>query len=109
MKYQRVCIESVGYTLPEEVVSSAAIEERLAPTYERLRLPAGRLELMTGIRERRFWPPDTLPSTTSLTSAERAIEVARIDRSQVGALINGSRTFPTPVWEFSMASCRWPT
>ena len=38
------------------IVSSAEIERRLAPLYERLRLPAGRLELMTGIRERRFWP-----------------------------------------------------
>jgi 3-oxoacyl-[acyl-carrier-protein] synthase-3 len=50
MRYQRVCLEAIGYTLPDEVVTSAELERRLAPAYERLRLPEGRLELMTGIR-----------------------------------------------------------
>ena len=71
MRYQRVCIESFGYTLPDEVVTSAEIEERLAPVYRRLRLPEGRLELMTGIRERRFWPPGTLPGDVSIQSDGR--------------------------------------
>jgi hypothetical protein len=55
MHYRRVCIESFGYTLPDEVVSTADLERRLGPLYERLRLPEGRLELMTGIRERGFF------------------------------------------------------
>ena len=55
MRYQNVCIESFGYTLPEEIVTSDEIERRLQPLYQRLRLPEGRLELMTGIAERRFW------------------------------------------------------
>ena len=54
MRYQNVCLESVGATLPDEIVTTAEIERRLAPLYERLRLPEGRLELMSGIRERRF-------------------------------------------------------
>ena len=58
MLYQNVCLEAIAHTLPEEVVTSAEIEARLEPLYTRLRLPEGRLELMTGIRERRFWPPD---------------------------------------------------
>ena len=90
MQYNHVCLESLGYTLPEEVVSSAAIEERLAPLYERLRLPQGRLELMTGIRERRFWKRGTLPSEKSVVSAQRAIEAAGFDRSNIGVLIHGS-------------------
>ena len=47
MRYQNVCIESFGYTLPTEIVTSDQLEARLAPLYERLRLPPGRLELMT--------------------------------------------------------------
>ncbi len=90
MKYQHVCIESFGYTLPAEIVSSAEIERRLAPLYARLKLPAGRLELMTGIRERRFWPRGTLPSTLSILSGERAIAAAGIDRHEIGALVHGS-------------------
>lgn len=90
MHYSNVCIESFGYTLPEEIVTSDEIEHRLEPLYRRLRLPEGRLELMTGIRERRFWDIDTLPSDKSIESGEKAIRVARIDRSKIGALIHGS-------------------
>jgi 3-oxoacyl-[acyl-carrier-protein] synthase-3 len=90
MRYQQVCIEAIGYTLPDEIVTSDDIERQLAPVYERLRLPAGRLELMTGIRERRFWPRDMLPSRPSVNSAERAIVSAGIDRRQIGALIHAS-------------------
>lgn len=90
MRYQNVCLESFGYTLPDEIVTSTDIEERLRPLYERLRLPEGRLELMTGIRERRFWAPGTLPSTKSIESGEQAIAAAGIDRRWIGALVHGS-------------------
>jgi 3-oxoacyl-[acyl-carrier-protein] synthase III len=90
MRYQHVCLESLGYTLPAEVLTSDDIEHRLQPLYERLRLPAGRLELMTGIRERRLWRPGTLPSDVSIASGERAIQAAGIDRRHIGALIHGS-------------------
>ncbi len=90
MRYQNVCLEAFGYTLPDEVVTSAELEERLRPLYERLRLPEGRLELMTGIRERRFWPPGTLPSAKSIESGEKAIAAAGIDRRLIGALVHGS-------------------
>ncbi len=89
-KYKHVCLESFGYTLPEEIVTSAELEQRLAPLYQRLRLPEGRLELMTGIRERRFWPSGALPSSMSIASAERAIANSGIDRAQIGALVHGS-------------------
>src|SRR5262245_46122323 len=90
MRYQHVCVESFGYTLPSEIVSSAEIERRLGPLYQRLRLPEGRLELMTGIRERRFWERDELPSVRSVESAEKAIYAAGIDRRRIGALIHAS-------------------
>src|SRR6188472_3049973 len=73
MHFRRVYLESFGYTLPDEIVTTAELEQRLAPLYQRLRLPEGRLELMTGIRERRFFPPGTRPSTISIESARRAI------------------------------------
>ncbi|HJQ81850.1 MAG TPA: 3-oxoacyl-ACP synthase III [Lacipirellulaceae bacterium] len=90
MHFRRVCLESFGYTLPDEVVTTAALECRLAPLYERLRLPEGRLELMTGIRERRFFPPGTRPSSVSIESARRAIAASGIDPHQIGALVHGS-------------------
>jgi len=90
MRFARTCLESFGYCLPEEVISSQQIEQRLAPLYERLRLPAGRLELMSGIRERRLWPAGMLPGDKSIESGELAIEAAGIDRRFIGALVHGS-------------------
>ena len=75
-----LCIESLAVALPAEVWTSAEIESRLSPLYERLRLPAGRLELMTGIRERRMWPAGTRPSDAS-AAAGRAV----LARSGLGA------------------------
>ena len=90
LQFQNVCLEAVCGTLPQEVVRSAEIESRLGPLYRRLRLPEGRLELMTGIRERRFWPPGMPPSQKSIETAEKAIGAAGIDRAEIGALIHGS-------------------
>ncbi len=90
MHFRRVFLESFGYTLPDEIVTTAELERRLIPLYERLRLPEGRLELMTGIRERRFFPPGTRPSTVSIESARRAIDASGIDRRMFGALVHGS-------------------
>jgi 3-oxoacyl-[acyl-carrier-protein] synthase-3 len=90
MRYQRVCLEAVGYALPDEVVSSAELEQRLTPVYERLRLPAGRLELMTGICQRRFFPPGTKPGSVSIVSGRRALETAGVAPAEVGLLIHGS-------------------
>lgn len=90
MHYRRVCLESIGYTLPDEIVTTVQIEARLAPLYERLRLPEGRLEMMTGIRERRFFPPGTPPSQISIESARRAIQASGIDPRMFGALVHGS-------------------
>ena len=90
MQYQNVCLESFSCSVPEEIVTSAQIEAWLAPVYRRLRLPEGRIELMTGIVERRFWPRDTLPSRASTQTADKALRAAAIDRRRVGALVHGS-------------------
>lgn len=78
MNFAHVCLESLAVALPEEVWTSAAIEERLRPVYERLRLPFGRLELMTGIRERRVWPEGTRPSEASAKAARAALARSRL-------------------------------
>ena len=65
MQFKNTRIAAIAHVLPEEIITSDEVENRLAPVYERLRLPAGRLELMTGIRERRVWPANTRPSDAS--------------------------------------------
>lgn len=90
MRYRHVCIESLGFAIPDEVISSDEIECRLAPLYSRLKLPEGRLELMSGIRERRLWTRGTRPGDHSIVSGRKAIETAGIDPRQIGCLIHGS-------------------
>ncbi|WP_299467979.1 3-oxoacyl-ACP synthase III [uncultured Gimesia sp.] len=90
MRYEHVCIEAVSCILPPHVVTSDEMEARLAPVYERLGLPAGRLELMTGIRERRFFDPGTLPGTISALTVNRLLDQAQFDRKYIGALFHGS-------------------
>ena len=98
MRFQHVCIESLGYSLPERTVSSAEIEESLRPLYERLRLPFGRLELMTGVRERRFFPAGTRPSDIATDAGKIALQRSGVPRDRIGALFHTSvcRDFVEP-------------
>lgn len=83
MKFSNVVIESLAVALPDEVLTSAGIEERLRPLYERLKLPEGRLELMTGIRERRVWPRGTRPSEASAAAGRAVLAQSRLAPEQV--------------------------
>ncbi len=90
MRYDRVCLAGLGHELPPEVLSSAALEDALGPVYARLGLPAGRLELMSGVRERRVWPAGTPPSSVSLRSGARAIERSGVPADRIGAVLHTS-------------------
>ncbi len=90
MRYEHVCVEAVVHNPPPEVVTSEQIEDHLAPVYERLRLPAGRLELMTGIEERRFYPVGTLPGSISQQTVKMAVEQSGVAADEFGALLHGS-------------------
>ena len=90
MRYKNVCIESFGYELPETIVTSQSLEERVAPLYEKLNLSYGRFEIMTGIRERRFWDDETTPSQASAKAAEKAIAKSGIDKEDIECLLHTS-------------------
>ena len=90
MLYKNVCIEGYGYELPDTVVSSEDIEDRLSSVYERLKLPSGRLELISGIKERRFWTNGMRPSQSSTMAAHKAIEYSGISKDDIGCLIHSA-------------------
>lgn len=90
MKFRDVVIESIVHEIPPHVVTSADLEERLRPLYERLKLPFGRLELMTGIRERRFWPEGTLASDASAFVARKLLATTRVPVDRIGVMIHGA-------------------
>lgn len=90
MKFAHVCLEALAVALPDEVWTSATVEERLRPLYERLKLPVGRLELMTGIRERRMWPAGTRPSEASAAAGRAVLGRSKLRAGQVELFIHAA-------------------
>ena len=90
MKFENVCIEGLGYHLPNNRITSADLENRLSPLYEKLKLPKGRLELMSGIQERRFWDKGVFPSEVATIAGKKAIENSGINSKDIGCLISAS-------------------
>ncbi len=90
MKFEKVNIDCFGYALPSEIVTSESIERQLQPLYERLNLPLGRLELMSGIKERRLWKDGVMPSDAATSAGTNALESASVSRNDIDLLINCS-------------------
>jgi acyl-CoA:acyl-CoA alkyltransferase len=88
--FRHIRLEALVPVLPEEILSSSEIESRLSPLYERLGLPEGRLELMTGITERRLWPKGTLPSEASAMAGKACLEQESIGPEDIDLLIHAS-------------------
>ncbi|MDR1590633.1 MAG: 3-oxoacyl-ACP synthase III [Puniceicoccales bacterium] len=88
--FSHVVIESIAHVLPPVVMTSDEIEQRLSTLYERLHLPFGRLELMTGIQERRLWDEAILPSQASTQAAESILQKTSIQRDSIDLLIHAS-------------------
>jgi len=87
MRYTQVCLDTFGYELPPRTLTSGEIEQRLSPVYDRLKLPMGRLELMSGIRERRLWPEGTRPSEAATRAGRDVLSRAGIDPAEIECLI----------------------
>ena len=83
-------VEAFEYTLPDEILTTTELEQRLEPVYQRLKLPQGRLELLTGIKERRFWPSGMLPGDQSVRTCRKLLDSTAIDPGKIGALVHGS-------------------
>jgi acyl-CoA:acyl-CoA alkyltransferase len=90
MIFKNVVIEAMAYQEPSEFLTSTEIETLLAPVYQRLKLPEGRLELQTSIQRRGLWPIGTAPSRIASEAALKALKNSNIDKSQIGLLIHTS-------------------
>jgi len=87
MRYNRVHLEAIGYELPPVVVTTAELEARLRPMYDAHRLPAGQLELLTGIGERRWWEPNHRLSDGATAAGRKALAAANFSPKDVDVLI----------------------
>jgi 3-oxoacyl-[acyl-carrier-protein] synthase-3 len=87
MKFDKVRITATAVVQPPVELTSAAIEARLEPVYQRLGLPAGRLELMSGIRSRHFWEQPIQPSAAAAQAGEQLLSETALDRREIDLLI----------------------
>jgi len=93
MKFKNVVIDSFGYELPPNVITSSDLEDRLAPLYNRLHFQQGQLEAMTGIYERRWWDPGFSVGRGAVLAGKKALAAAHensgLRPADIGMLIYG--------------------
>ena len=87
MNYSKVYLDAIGYELAPNVVTTEALEARVLPVYQKLGLPPGQLEALTGIHERRWWDAGTKLSTGAIEAGKKALEQAGVSPKDVGAII----------------------
>ena len=89
MKYQNVFLNSIGYELPDLVVTTKELEERIASVYKTLKVPKGQLEFLTGIKERRWWPENFVISDGASAAAKKALAKSDLTGADVDILVYG--------------------
>lgn len=89
MKFSRVVVDAIGYELAPVVVTSAELEERLAPLYRTLHFRDGQLEALTGIGERRWWRPGYTLTEGAVAAARKTLDAAGVSAADVEVLIYG--------------------
>lgn len=87
MRYDNVYIDNIAYELPEEEISTSFLEERISPILEKLKIPKGQLEQLTGIVKRRWWPENFSVSHGASMAARRALAKSQFTVNDIDALI----------------------
>jgi len=88
--YPNTAVLAVAAEEAPVVVTSEAIDARLAATYERLGMRPGMLESLAGITERRWWPEGVTFTDVAARAGQRAIDSAGISPQDIGLLVSTS-------------------
>jgi 3-oxoacyl-[acyl-carrier-protein] synthase III len=89
-RYEHVAISGLAHVDAPHVRSSKDIEDELAPTLSRLGIPAGLLESLSGIVERRLWDPGTQPSEFAAEAGLAALAASSVAKDDLGIVVNTS-------------------
>lgn len=90
MLLHNVCLEGVAHELPSYVMTTDAIFEELAPTLERLKIPAEGVISASGVEERRYWEPGTTIVEASTRAARKVLAKTGIDPADIGCIVSTS-------------------
>ena len=89
-KFRDTAFLSVAAVDAPEVVTSAQIDELLAPAYASAGLHGGMLEQLAGVSERRWWPSDVTFADAAAMAGAKAIAEAGVDPMDIGLLVDTS-------------------
>jgi acyl-CoA:acyl-CoA alkyltransferase len=89
-RFTNTAVLTVATAEPTEVVTSADLDERLADTYQRVRLRAGQLERLVGVRARRWWAPGVTFVDGAAMAGAKAMSEAGVDPADIGVMVNTS-------------------
>jgi acyl-CoA:acyl-CoA alkyltransferase len=90
LKYKHVCIEAMALNIPPLQLTSAEIEDRIAPLYQKLNIPFGTLEKISGVKSRFLWERKVTPSQAATGACKKLLEQSLWDTKDIGALISCS-------------------
>ncbi len=87
MKYSKVFIESFGYELAPNIITTQDIEAKLAPFFETINFGPGLIEGLTGITHRRYWDEDHTLAEHAAIAAKKALDEAEMSADQIQTLV----------------------
>ena len=90
MPFQNVSIAGLAHVDAPHTLTSLEINERLKPTFERLRIRADMLGDIAGVHARRLWDPGTQASDAAGVAARKVLEQTGVRADQLGMVINTS-------------------
>ena len=85
-------IRNISYSLPERIVTSTEIENRLQEENPHIRITQGFIETISGVKTRRIASETEYSSTVAVRAAEKLFVNNEIDRSDIDLLIFASAT-----------------
>ncbi len=89
VKKLNISLKAIDWVEPDEFISSDQIEQDLAPVYDKLKLPYGRIEMQTGIKSRGVYH-DKRPSDISALAAKNLFKNSDIDPKSIDLVIHAS-------------------
>lgn len=87
MKFSKVFVDAISYHLPSTIVMTSDLEERLSHVFEKLHIPEGQLEEMTGIYERRWWEPGVSLAECAAEAGAKAFAKSYVRPEDIELLI----------------------
>src|SRR3954453_19479297 len=89
-RFSNAAVLTVSSADASQVITSDALDERLAETYRRVGLRPGPLQRLAGIEERRWWADGVSFVDGAATAGAKAISERGVDPQQTRLVVNTS-------------------